>query len=127
MDIGTGTLTTPIPDVLKFSPAVCAVKNEYQILVLVNTSCVLWVRIGENTYFDDSNGILRSDTDLHRVTVPMSVLDAAGGIYRLLAGSDRAETLFSDCGRGGERDLCVPSREKGSRPRLHDRGRARNV
>ena len=78
MDIGTDTLTTPIPNAMKFTPAVCAVKNEYQILVPVNTSCVLWVRVGENTYFDDSNGILRSDTELHRVRVPASVLDAAG-------------------------------------------------
>ena len=63
---------------LKHTPTVCAVKNDYQILVPVNTSTVLWVRVGGNTYYDDSNGILRSDTDLHRVTVPASVLDAAG-------------------------------------------------
>lgn len=67
-----------LPSILKYTPAVCAVKNEYQILIPVNLSCVLWVRVGENTYFDDSNGILRSDTDLHRVSVPASVLDAAG-------------------------------------------------
>ena len=67
-----------LPSVMKYTPAVCAVRNEYQILVPVNLSCVLWVRVGENIYFDDSNGILRSDTDLHRVSVPMSVLDTAG-------------------------------------------------
>ena len=68
-----------LPSAMKFTPAVFAVGNEYQIMVPVNMSCVLWVRAGENTYFDDSNGILRSDTDLHRVHVPMAVLDAAGG------------------------------------------------
>ena len=36
------------------------------------------LRVGETDYYDESNGILRSDTDLHRGTVPMSELDAAG-------------------------------------------------
>ena len=67
-----------LPSIMKYTPAVCAVKNEYQILVPVNTPTVMWVRVGEKSYFDNSNGILRSDTDLHRVRVPMSVLDAAG-------------------------------------------------
>ena len=67
-----------LPSVMKYSPAVFAVKNEYQIKVPVKTPTILWVRVGENTYYDDSNGILRSDTDLHSVHVPMSVLDVAG-------------------------------------------------
>ncbi len=61
-----------------YAPTVCAVKNTYQILIPVTAPVILWVRIGRRTYYDESNGILRSDTDLHRITVPMKVLDTAG-------------------------------------------------
>ena len=63
---------------MSYPPAVCAVRQTYQILVPVHTPTVLWVRVGKKIYYDDSNGILRSDTVLHRVSVPASVLDAAG-------------------------------------------------
>lgn len=67
-----------LPSVLRYAPAVFAVKNEYLITVPVHASILFWVRVGEHTYYDESNGILRSDTELHRVRVPMEVLDAAG-------------------------------------------------
>ena len=67
-----------LPSIMKYTPAVFAVGNDYQIVIPVNTPTVLWIKVGEHTYYDDSNGILRSDTDLHRVTLPMSVLDEAG-------------------------------------------------
>ena len=62
---------------LKYAPAVFAVAREYQIAVRVTEPCVMWVEIGEKCYYDDSNGILRSMTDLHKISVPQSVLDPA--------------------------------------------------
>ena len=67
-----------LPSIMKHTPAVCTVGKNYQILIPVRMPAALWVRVGEIDYYDESNGILRSDTDLHRVTVPMSELDAAG-------------------------------------------------
>ncbi len=64
---------------LKTAPALFAVDDTYQILVPVTAESLLWVRVGEDCYYDESNGILRSLSDLHRVTVPMAALDAAGG------------------------------------------------
>ena len=63
--------------IFRFSPAVFAVGTEYQIFVPVNTGCVMWVRVGDNCYYDHSNGVLRSDTLLHKITVPQCELDAA--------------------------------------------------
>ena len=62
---------------LKTAPVVFAVQDTYQIVVPVDGECLMWVQIGDNTYCDDTNGILRSLSEVHRVTVPMSVLDAA--------------------------------------------------
>ena len=63
---------------LKTAPAVFAVEDNYQIMVPVTRECTYWVRVGGVDYFDESNGILRSRSLLHRATVPMKELEAAG-------------------------------------------------
>ena len=64
---------------LTYSPAVFAVDDTYQIITLVSTPSLFAVRVGESVYCDHHNGVMRSDTTVHRVTVPMAALDAAGG------------------------------------------------
>lgn len=65
-------------EILKTAPAVFAVGRSYQLLVPVTCESLMWVRVGEQCYYDDSNGVLRSGSRLHRMTVPMAELDAAG-------------------------------------------------
>ena len=62
---------------LKTAPAVFAVEKEYQIMVPVERVCLFWVRVGERDYYDESNGILRSRSLLHRAHVPMEELNRA--------------------------------------------------
>ena len=62
---------------LKTSPAVFAVGNQYQIMVEVQSESLMSVKIGEKTYYDESNGIMNSLSPLHRVTVPMEALNNA--------------------------------------------------
>ena len=62
---------------LKTTPAVFAVGNEYQIMVEVEKECLFWVRVGQENYYDASNGIMNSLSNLHRVKVPMLVLNEA--------------------------------------------------
>lgn len=64
-------------EMLKTHPAVFAVEDEYQIMVCVNAPCLMWVQVGEEKYFDESNGILRSNVTTHRMRVPASELNAA--------------------------------------------------
>lgn len=63
---------------LKTAPAVFAVADTYQIMVETKQEALFWVRIGDEEYFDESNGIMNSLTDIHRVKVPMNVLNEAG-------------------------------------------------
>lgn len=63
---------------LKTNPAVFVVHDAYQILVLVDAPCVMWVHVGTQEYYDDAGGVLRSDAAVHRMTVPQDVLDRAG-------------------------------------------------
>lgn len=62
---------------MKTSPVVFAVHDTYQIMVPTSTPSLMWVRVGEEVYYDDSNGILRSADGIHRVTVPTAALNAA--------------------------------------------------
>ena len=56
---------------------VYAVEDEYQIVFSSSTEGRAWVEIGEEKYFDNYNGSNRSYTRIHKVSVPMEVLDEA--------------------------------------------------
>lgn len=64
--------------ILRTKPAVYAVGDKYQIMVPVNGSSLMWVEVGDKKYFDHSNGIIRSEVDLHKMEVPACELDEAG-------------------------------------------------
>ena len=59
------------PSVYKTLPAVFAVGEEYQILVPVKAPCLMWVQVGDKCYYDAKQGIMCSDTTMHRMHVPM--------------------------------------------------------
>ena len=60
---------------LKTHPAVFAVEDEYQIMVCVKAPCLMWVQVGDEMFFDESNGILRSNVTTHRMHVPSDLLN----------------------------------------------------
>ena len=64
--------------VIKISPVIFAIGEEYQISVPVSEACVMWVKVGGKCYYDESNGVLRSFTELHKMSVPAKVLDEVG-------------------------------------------------
>ena len=63
----------------KTYPAVYAVTDAYQICVLATCEMMVWVEVGDETFYDESNGILCSSKLLHKVEVPQDLLDAARG------------------------------------------------
>ena len=69
-------------------PLVYAVGNEYQIMALVKQDLpvVMWVEVNGKSYYDASNGILRSARSSHRMTVPQSELNAAKSGFWLPEG-----------------------------------------
>ena len=61
---------------LRFAPAVFAVGRNYHIMAPVSGNSLFWVRVGDQCYYDGSNGVMRSGCSVHRAVVPMSALDA---------------------------------------------------
>ncbi len=70
MDLNDTTL-------LATHPAVFAVGEEYQVMLPLKREALVSVKCGDEEYFDDTNGIIRSKCTVHRVRLPMAVLDAA--------------------------------------------------
>ncbi len=68
----------PLLPEFKTCPAVFAVGKDYQIMVPVKNDVLFWVTVNGIDYYDHSNGIIRSSTRMHRVTVPSAELDRAG-------------------------------------------------
>ena len=67
---------TDIP-CLALHPAVCAVEDGYEILLLCTCRALASVTIGETTYTDSNNGVMRTDTLVHKVRVPAAALNDA--------------------------------------------------
>jgi predicted phosphodiesterase len=57
-------------------PTVFAIGDKYNIFVPFSCEVIMWVKVGDKTYYDEYNGILRSNTNMHKVELPMSVLDS---------------------------------------------------
>ncbi len=67
-----------IPYGLLGHPAVFAVEEDYQILMLTEKPVLVSVTVGDKTYYDDACGVRRSNTKTQRISVPQAALDAAG-------------------------------------------------
>lgn len=63
--------------IMKTTPTVFAVGENYQIMMPFAEDAVAWIRIGERCFYDHSNGILRSAVRIHRVNVPGDLLNVA--------------------------------------------------
>ena len=62
---------------IKTGAVVYAVEDEYQIVFSSSTEARAWVTIDGQPYYDNYNGSNRSYTKIHKVSVPMNILNEA--------------------------------------------------
>lgn len=67
-----------LPEYMLTYPTVFAVGNNYNIFVPFDAEVIMWVKVADKVYYDDCNGIFRSNTNMHKVELPMKALDEAG-------------------------------------------------
>ena len=65
-------------------PAVYAVGDEYQIISVFSCEALVWAEVGGEQFFDESNGIMCSSSNLHRVIVPMELKFTFGNFISIL-------------------------------------------
>lgn len=66
-----------LPEYMLAYPTVFAVDDEYQIFIPFSDEVIVKIKVGDRWFYDDSNGILRSNIRIHKVSVPMEPLDQA--------------------------------------------------
>ena len=58
-------------------PGVFLMEQDYEIILLCNKPAMASVVVDGHTFADSVNGVMRSDTDVHKIKVPMTLLDHA--------------------------------------------------
>lgn len=66
-----------LTEIMPYYPGVYAVGEEYQIIMPFSAEAIVKLGVGERIFYDDMCGVLRSSDLIHRIHVPMSVLDEA--------------------------------------------------
>lgn len=69
--------TENLPKYMHCNPTVMAAGKSYFIFVPFDDEVIMWVTVKDKTYYDDCNGIFRSNTRMHKVELPYEVLDEA--------------------------------------------------
>lgn len=62
---------------LSCHPGVFLVEQDYEIILLCNRPAMASVVVDGKTFTDSINGVMRSDTDVHKIKIPMTLLDTA--------------------------------------------------
>ena len=85
-------------------PCVYAVGNEYQIVINTLEFGKCWVEAGGNIYNDSVGGLIRTETLVHRVRVPMAVLDSAKAYRVCFRALPERKPYFPELGELQYRD-----------------------
>ncbi len=64
-------------EILRNGPVVCAVGENYHIMVPTKKKVLMNIVVGDKVYANHSNGIRRSDIPVQRFVIPQKVLDSA--------------------------------------------------
>ena len=62
---------------LRFAPTVCAVEEDYEILIATKTLGMALVEVGDEVYHDTRAGVCRAEANYFKIRVPQEKLDAA--------------------------------------------------
>lgn len=71
------SITKIMPSGFKVGPVVYAVGDEYQIVWSTYNRGISYVEIGEDRFYDSTAGRANSELTVHKVSVPMALLDNA--------------------------------------------------
>ena len=75
--ISTGVVCNVNINNIKYKPVVYIVEDEYQIVFGSNVEALAWVEIDNQKYYEEYAGYYNSTKKMHKVIVPMEVLDAS--------------------------------------------------
>lgn len=83
---------------LSCRPSVFAVSDRYEILIFTEENGQCAVTVGDETYWDHQAGVLVCEANHHKILVPMTALDAAGGYTVQYRKTIEKKSYFSEFG-----------------------------
>ena len=79
---------------LRYDPIVFVIGDGYDIRFVTREKGKAGVRIGNEVFWDASNGVIRSETNVHSVRIPQKNLDRAGSYTVLYCSYPHREAYF---------------------------------
>lgn len=76
-------MSNPIPHIpmeeptLLYHPGVFMIEDDYEIILICRRPALASVVVDGLTFTDNNNGVMRTDTEVHKIKVPMVLLDKA--------------------------------------------------
>ncbi|MBE7037699.1 MAG: metallophosphoesterase [Ruminococcaceae bacterium] len=61
--------------IMELNPTVCVVKNEYQIIIITKKDALIKIKVGDEIFYNHSNGIRISSKGVHKFFIPQHLLD----------------------------------------------------
>ncbi len=86
-------------NILLYSPAVFAVGDNYAVFARVAAACEFAVEINGKRYYDNSNGVIRTSTKIHKVYLPQSELNNAKHYKIIIIPVIARRAYFSKLGK----------------------------
>ena len=63
---------------LKYTPAVCVVKDNYQIIYRTTVDGISYVEVGGKKYYETNAGFIPAFRRIHKIVIPQTELNKAG-------------------------------------------------
>lgn len=89
---------------ITYGPVVYVVGNEYQIMFNTNVDGMASVKIGSKTYHDSYAGIIKTESNYHKVVVPMEELDEAKAYTVIFTVVEKRPAYFPKPGQKISKD-----------------------
>ncbi len=104
---------------LRFAPTVCAVEEDYEILVATKAIGMVLIEVGDEVYHDVRAGVCRAETDYFKIRVPQAALDAEEKYTVVFRPSLGKKSYFTEFGQHETADFAFRPLKKTEEIRIY--------
>lgn len=102
--------------ILRTNPVVFAVEDTYQITACVKGEALVQIKIGDKSYASEINGVMRTSSKYHKITVPADELESVGEYTVACRKVTERKPYFSETGTVEETSYkFVPVKKNGKK------------
>ena len=84
--------------ILKFTPTVFVVDDEYEIVIVSEKNSIIAVNIWGKEFYEENSGVLSSEKNYAKIRVPQALLNRAGHYFVVCREAINRKGYFSEIG-----------------------------